>query len=491
MTIDREQTETLTAMGKDRKAQVLFAIETMSPDIEELKLDTEKFLPANVQSWLDDRDIHLARSVISKYLNGWKREKEIPVHRSTGKTAEQEAMTPELLAEMDAERDAARINEMEPEDFGPHRSAPVSPAVTSPVVVTSREASEATGTPWPQMASRNADEIHDAMMDADREMTRRYAAMTPPRQTGVMPAASPAVTPRDVPEQSAPSKAPAESDYRAALLRDAKRKRTDDDTALPEIKPPFSFRVLYGLLLLGAAYGLYNVFDKVADAPWFIAAVSAAGIELLAIAIKRAADKSESWGEQRRWVRAALITSAVLAFAIAGVNGWGHFQIDMDGNGEWFAAIGFALCSAGGYLLWTYMTFVTHRATQRLRGRLEGPGVRIPKYIEDRHGPAVAERAERLSQFNEALTIEEAVTLAIAEIDAAERDERERGRLQALRDGLEAEALERHNGNKLAASLDAAQYSADVLADLMTADAAGHAAKRDDLRDWVASYKTK
>lgn len=241
---------------------------------------------------------------------------------------------------------------------------------------------------------------------------------------------------------------------------------------------------LYMGLLSFAAYGLFEVLREGANSPLPMAIIGAASIELIGISTKVLADRAAESGEVQWVVRSLLAFSGAVALGVAVTNLWGHAHL----SGPISAAV-YGLASIAGYALWTITTSLAHRAQQRAAGQLEGPGLRIPTYITERYGRAVAVRAQRISRLHPDMSLRALTAQARDELAVEAREAREVTRRDALRAALTAQARATHT-DPLAAQLDISQYNPDTLSDMMSATEAGHRAKAVALVQWMESYKT-
>lgn len=478
-TVDEEQTAKLGAM-RHQKERVMYACETMPA--------TAKTQTADVMAWLSDRGFDVPRQTASKHVNAYKDAHDIP---RQGATAEQRALTPGLLAEMDAERGfvgtpqetspagvegSYNMDDVTVNDFAPRSDAPVSPAVSTPPAEVSRPV--APSLPPVMSDPRRVAPIEDdapASSDASRDTD---APVMEDASRPVPVALTADATPEDDASQS--EETPKASRRQRRMTRRAR--------AWSWASGKFIW-AQYVLLLQVAAYGLYQVLAEVAGAPEATAIGGALGIELVGISLKMLSDRAESDGENYRVVRALLVASGVVAVGIGAANAWGHSQMNPEGDANpYVGAVLFGLASVAGYSMWTIRTALAHRARRRTRGQLEGPGIRVPVYVRERYGNAVADRAELLSRYNDTLSVPEYVEQARAELEAEAREARETDRRAKMRAAL-IEYTRTIHTSQLAADLDASRYSDDELSDLFSASRDEHAARRVELLTWMDNDK--
>lgn len=421
--------------------RVAYACEQQSPG----------FRTADVQAWLRDQgweSLARQRSTVSTNANIWRKA------RNLADTTDHEGMPAAIAARIEAEPDTNADTETVLE---PVTVDSVSDVMTPPAVDADAETDAITPPPLP------------APTESESTPARPVAGhCTSPVCCGV-----------------------AEGVETASEDTDAESEPAKPATRTGRVWGWFVSQfvwIQYVGLLSAAAYGLYEVLEKVAGAPAITAAVGAIAIELVGISMKLLSDRAERQREPHKVVRALLIGSGVVAFGIAITNAWGHAQIDVDGGNPAIAAALYGTASVAGYGLWTITTSLAHRARLRKKNQLDGPGLRIPAYMKDRYGDVVADRAQKLSRVFGDLNIHEAFAQAVTELEDEAREKRESARLAALRDGLMAQSHATHS-NKLAANLSAGRYSADKIADELAADDTGHADKARDLIAWMASFE--
>lgn len=245
--------------------------------------------------------------------------------------------------------------------------------------------------------------------------------------------------------------------------------------------------VLYMGLISAAAYGLYEVLHRLAGAPLVTSIVTAASVELVAIACKILADRAGRERERHDVVRGLYTASGVIAGIVAGVNAWGHYQLP--GEAPAVSAGLYAMASVAGFTLAAVATTLRRRAELRAARQLEGAGLIIPEYVTARYGAEVATRAQLMSRVHPGLDIHDVVSRARTEIDTEAAEAAEAARLAILRQGVIAQSEATHSDH-LAARLAAAQYSDAQLSALMTADDEGHRIQVAALRAWIASHRT-
>lgn len=418
------------------------------------------FRTADVQAWLRGQgweSLARQRSTVSTNANIWRKA------RNLADTTDHEGMPAAIAARIEAERSVG-VATPEPDTnvdtetvLEPVTVDSVSDVMTPPAVDADTETDASTPTPLP--------------------------APTEPESTPARPVAGHCTSPVCCGVTEGVETASEDTDAESEPAKPA--------TRTGRVWSWFVARFIwiqYVGLLSAAAYGLYEVLDEVAGAPPVTAAVGAIAIELVGISTKLLADRAERKRESHAIVRALLIVSGLVAVGIAITNAWGHAQISVPNGNEYIAAALYGTASVAGYGLWTITTSLDHRARLRDKRQLEGPGLRIPAYLRDRHGATAADRAQKISRVYGHLDIHQAFDQALIELAEEAKEKRESARLEALRTGLMAQSHATHS-NKLAANLSASRYSVDQLADKLEADDDGHTSKAADLIGWMASFE--